>query len=111
MNILKNDQYVSIPRKQYEEMEQIINEKKDVNVRFVLSYYDREYYSNERTWYSSHIIFEMNEQIDETKIKSISEMISSACENVSVIKDAEILRKDTELKSIKSKWWYKLFGE
>ena len=103
MNILKNDQYVSIPRKQYEEMEQVINEKKDVNVRFVLSYCDRECGRHEQIWYSSHLIFEMNEQIDETKIKSISEMISSACENVSVI-------KDTELKSIKSKWWYKLFG-
>jgi hypothetical protein len=103
MNILKNDQYVSIPRKQYEEMEQVINEKKDVNVRFVLSYCDSECSRHEQIWYSSHLIFEMNEQIDETKIKSISEMISSACENVSVI-------KDTELKSIKSKWWYKLFG-
>jgi hypothetical protein len=106
MNILKDDQYVSIPRKQYEEMERIINEKKDINVQFSLVYYNN--YTHSRWDCHPHII-ELNEVIDKSKITEISEMIKTATNHVSNIKDNEISWRDTELKTIKSKWWYKLF--
>ena len=34
MNIPKSDQYVSTRRDIYEEMEKIVNDKKDINVKF-----------------------------------------------------------------------------
>jgi hypothetical protein len=109
MNILKDDHYISIPINQYEEMERIINEKKDINVLFSLVYYnDFPHYTS--NWYCHTQILDSNENVlDLSKIGDISKMIETTSNNVSKMKDYEISLKDGELKRIKSKWWYKLF--
>lgn len=110
MNILKNDQYVSIPRKQYEEMEQIINEKKDVVVKFQLSIMDRKYYNIDKEIWVWKYIFELNDKIEIDKLNEIPIMIDSACNEIAKVKNEEIDSLSKQLAKIESKWWYKLFG-
>ena len=111
MNILNNDQYISIPRKQYEDMEKIVNEKKDIVVNFQLSIMDRKYYNNiDRVITVWESIFELNDKIQIDKLKGITTMIDSACNEIEKMKNEEINSLSKQLAKIESKWWYKLFG-
>lgn len=110
MNILQDKQFVSIPRQQYEEMEKIVNGKKDITVKFQLSIMDRKYYNIDREIWVGKYIFELNDKIEIDKLNEIPTMIDSACNEIAKVKNEEIDSLSKQLAKIKSKWWYKLFG-
>jgi MoaA/NifB/PqqE/SkfB family radical SAM enzyme len=110
MDILQDKQFVSIPRKQYEEMEQIVKEKKDIRVDFKLTIIDRNYFPLIKDIRVSKYIYELNDKIEIEKLEEVSLMIEAACNEISEIKNEEIDSLSKKLISIKSKWWYKLFG-
>lgn len=113
MEIKKEDQYVSIPREQYEEMEKIVNNKSDIDVRFQLFYNDGfSYIRGASTLYVMYDHVSVNSNFGTSKLFKLRGLITSACEKITKVKDQEIESLQKELKLIthvKTKWWYKLF--
>lgn len=109
MDILKDKQYVSVPREQYEKMEKIVKDKKDIIVHIEL-FITQSYYGDysRGVWVRKHVI-EKNENFDHEKL-GIEEMVQVACDNVTKIKDAEIQKLNGKLSKVAATWWYKLFG-
>jgi hypothetical protein len=110
MNLLKDKHYISIPIQEFERMEEVINNKKDINVNISLSMYQsghRSFFTN--TFYVHSLKHELNDNLDWNNIIKTEELIKASCQKVMVEKNKELEQINDKLSEIKSKWWYKLF--
>lgn len=111
MDILRDKQYVSVPREQYEKMEKIVNDKKDTILHielFITTYGSYGSTYSKRAWVRTHVI-ESNGKINHDKLE-LEKMVEVACDNVARVRDARIENLCRKLDKIADTWWYKLFG-
>ena len=110
MNIPKSDQYVSTRRDIYEEMEKIVNDKKDINVKFEVRLHSDSGFLIKRVC-AYELVYELNSSISFKDIKEISEMIEAVSNEVIAQKNIEIDSMKENIKKLKSTWHYRLFAK
>jgi flagellar biosynthesis/type III secretory pathway chaperone len=111
MEILKEEQFIIIPRLQYEKMEEIVNEKKDIHVRFNVVFNRRfKEQSFENLIHSYTSCHELNKNFDQIQADAVCSLIDNAVKEVSEINEREINFLRNKIISIESKWWYRLLN-
>lgn len=112
MNIQDEKHFVSIPKKEYEEMIEILENRKDsqVTIDLILNK-DNDYRYNltESIGVASHTM-EFNEKlIDITTIHSLKKLFKESFEKGFETSKRENIIMQANLNIIRGKWWYKLF--
>lgn len=91
MNININDKYVTIPASKFEEMEQICNEKQDIEIKFALS--DHTYngwYNGDRTLIVKTFTYGLTDTIVLDDIIKQTDLINVVLTETKIITDKDI---------------------
>ena len=113
MNTLNDKHYISIPRKEFEEMERNVENKKDIRIEFILTYSPNSHWLPE-ILLRSNITFDhyssgndASHKVNLCEFFETKKIVEKACNKIVEEKNHEIEEIKQAYKQISSNWLFK----